>query len=174
MSVAQFFETTGTGETLGKCGIVLAALFTLLQIAPIKINPWSWIGKLIGGFFKWLGVKIGKGLNGEVVDKLGNINTRLDDVETRLVDLEKHNRTQDASNAEEKALDSRRRILRFGDEIRSGIRHSKEHFDNIFDDIKYYRKYCKDHENFENDRIHISIKIIEDTYEKCIRANDFL
>ena len=174
MNVAQFLESTGTGEAVGKCGIALAVLFTLLQIAPIKINPWSWIGKTIGSFFGWLGRKIGKGLNGEVVSKLGDINTRLDDMESRLGDLEEHNRAQDANDAEEKALDARRRILRFGDEIRNSVRHSKEHFDNIFDDIKYYKKYCKEHESFENDRVHISIKIIEETYEKCIRENDFL
>lgn len=174
MNVLQFLQSAGAGEIAGKCGIALVLLLTLLQITPIKINPWSWIGKLIGSFFKRLAGRIGKGINGEVIDKLGAIGGRLDEMENRLGDLEKHNREQDRYNAEEKALDARRRILRFGDEIRSGVRHSKEHFDNVFEDIKYYKVYCAEHTDFANDRVHISIKIIEDTYEKCIRENDFL
>ena len=181
MSFQQFLQSTGTGDILGKCGIVVAVLFTLLQIAPIQINPWSWLGRLCGSFFRMLGRKIGKGLNGEVVSKLGDINTRLDDMETRfddvekrLVDLEQYNQTQDKQNTEEKALSARRRILRFADEIRSKVRHSKEHFDNIFDDIKFYKDYCENNKDFKNDRAQISIKIIEETYEKCTRENDFL
>ena len=181
MSVTQFLESTDTGAMFGKCGIALVILFTLIQIAPIQINPWSWIGRSISRFFKMLGRKIGKELNGEVVSKLGDINTRLDDmdtrfgdVETRLRDLEEYNRMQDADNAKEKALAARRRILRFADEIRSKVRHSKEHFDNIFDDIKYYRDYCREHQDFENDRANISINIIEETYKKCNDQNDFL
>ena len=174
MNVAQFLESIGAGETISTFGLAVVVLFTLLQITPIKINPWTWIGKMISGFFSWLGRKIGKSLNGEVVSKLGVIDTRLDEMESRLGDLEKHNRQQDAANAEEKALDARRRILSFGDEIRSGVRHSKEHFDNIFEDIKFYKTYCDEHKDFANDRVHISIKIIEETYEKCTRENDFL
>jgi hypothetical protein len=181
LSVTQFLESTETGAMFGKCGIALVILFTLIQIAPIQINPWSWIGRSISRFFKMLGRKIGKELNGEVVSKLGEINTRLDDmdarfetVESRLGDLEEYNRTQDKNNAEEKALDARRRILRFADEIRSGDRHSKEHFDNVFDDIKFYKNYCDTNKDFKNDRAQISIKIIEETYEKCVRENDFL
>ena len=181
MSFTQFMEATGTGAVVGKCGLALAALFTLLQIAPIQINPWSWLGKLISGFLKKFGKKIGKALNGEVISKLSDINTRLDDmdarfetVESRLGDLEKYNRTQDKNNAEEKALNARRRILRFADEIRSGDRHSKEHFDNVFDDIKFYKNYCDTNKDFKNDQAQISIKIIEETYEKCVRENDFL
>ena len=174
MDLSKLLEATGLSDALAKSGILFVIVCTLLQIAPIKINPWSWIGKLIGTFFHWLGSRIGKALNGEVMAKLGAMDSRLDDMETRLGDLEEHNRTQDASNAEEKALDARRRILSFGDEIRSGVRHSKERFDNIFEDIKYYKDYCDNHRSFENDRVHISIDIIESTYKKCTLENDFL
>ena len=167
-------QSAGAGEIIGKCGLALICLFTLVQIAPVKVNPWSWIGKLIGSFLKWLAGKIGKAINGEVIDKLGAIGGRLDDVESRLGDLERYNLLQDESHAEEKALDARRRILRFADEVRSGVRHSKEHFDNVFEDIKYYKQYCDDNKDFANDRVNISIKIIEDVYENCTRQNDFL
>ena len=51
MSVSSFLSAIGAGEALGKCGIALVIAFTVLQIMPIKINPWSWLGKKIGGWF---------------------------------------------------------------------------------------------------------------------------
>ena len=42
----------------GAVGVLLVAL-TLIEIAPIKINPWSKIGKAIG-----------KCVNGDVIEKL--------------------------------------------------------------------------------------------------------
>lgn len=167
MSVSEFLSSIGAGEIVGKCGIVLVVLFTVLQIAPVKINPWSWIGKLISKFFGWLGKRIGKAINGEVITELGEIKDRLSE-------LEKHDQQQDVTRAEDKALDARRRILQFADEIRRKVRHSEEHFNNVFEDIKYYKTYCEEHKDFANDRARISIKIIEDTYEKCTRENDFL
>lgn len=167
MSVSEFLSSIGAGEIVGKCGIALVVLFTVLQIAPVKINPWSWLGKLIGGFFGWLGKRIGKAINGEVITELGEIKDRLSE-------LEKHDQQQDITRAEDKALDARRRILQFADEIRRKVRHSEEHFNNVFEDIKYYKSYCAEHTDFENDRARISIKIIEDTYEKCAREDEFL
>jgi len=167
LSVSNFLNSVGAGETLGKCGIAVLILLTVLQIAPIQVNPWSWLGKQIGHFFGWLGKRIGKAINGEVITELGEI-------KDRLTDLERHDEPQDTTRAKDKALDARRRILRFADEVRRKERHSEEHFNNMFEDIKYYKKYCEDHREFSNDRARISIKIIEDVYEKCARENDFL
>ena len=43
-------------EILASSGGALVILMTLMQIAPIKVNPWSAIGKMIG-----------KALNGDVI-----------------------------------------------------------------------------------------------------------
>lgn len=167
MSVSSFLSAIGAGEALGKCGIALVIAFTVLQIMPIKINPWSWLGKKIGGFFSWLGKSIGKAINGDVI-------TELKEIKVRVIDLERHDERQDAARALDKALDARRRILRFADEVRRKDKHSKEHFDNVFEDIKYYKEYCREHPDFANDKAKISIKIIEETYERCNHENSFL
>ena len=167
MSVSNLISTLGAGEVLGRCGIVMLIVFTILQIAPIKINPWSWIGGLFSRFFGRLGHRVGKAINGEVMTKLGTIHDRLSE-------LEEHDRRQDMTRAKDKALDARRRILRFADEVRREEKHSEEHFRNVFEDIKYYNTYCDNHHEFENDRARISIGIIRDVYEKCVRENSFL
>lgn len=141
----------------------LLLVMTLVQIAPIKVNPWSAVGRLI-----MKGVSaIGKALNADVARELA-------EVKSKLSELEKHNEMQDKEREEDKALDARRRILQFADEIRRKVRHSEEHFTNVFEDINCYKTYCREHTEFENDKARISIKIIEDTYEKCSRENDFL
>lgn len=169
MSVSEFLSTVGidVGPLLQKCGLWLIIAFTVLQITPIKLNPWSWLGKLIGRFFAWLGKRIGKVVNGDVIAELGEIKDRLTALET-------HDEQQDATRNRDKALDARRRILRFADEVRRKDKHSEEHFNNVFEDIKYYNAYCADHKDFANDKARISIKIIEDTYVRCTHENSFL
>ena len=51
--------------TWGGGGLFL--LLTLVQIAPVKINPWSAIAR-------W----VGKAINGDVLDKLGKVEARLE------------------------------------------------------------------------------------------------
>lgn len=169
MSVSSFLSSIGVdaGGLLGRCGLWLIIAFTVLQIAPIKVNPWTWIGKLLGRFFGWLGKRIGKAINGDVV-------MELEGIKDRLTELEEHDEKQDATRDKDKALDARRRILRFADEVRRKEKHSLEHFNNILDDITYYKNYCKTHKDFANDRARISIKIIEDVYEECTLNNSFL
>ncbi len=127
----------------------VAVIFTILQIAPIKINPWSWIAK-----------KIGRAINGELIDKVDNL----------AVDMKKNKDDDD----EQWASLSRSHILRFGDELRHGVSHSKEHFDQILLDISKYELYCDTHKDYLNDVAHETIKHIKSTYQKCLNENSFL
>ena len=54
-------------EIVASGGGALFILMTLIQIAPIKVNPWSKIAKAIG-----------KALNGDVMTKLNEVQERLD------------------------------------------------------------------------------------------------
>ena len=95
-------------------------------------------------------------------------------IKADLIELKESNRAQDAARALDKAYEARRRILQFADEIRRGIRHSMEHFNDILDDITYYTTYCNDHPKFQNDKAVRSIQRIEEVYDECMRNNDFL
>ena len=139
--------------------VVVAALILLsyfVEVSKIQINPLSWLGKTIG-----------KAINGGVLAELGGIKTEIGEIK-------QHNDRQDEDRLRDKALDARRRILQFADEIRRGVRHSLEHFTNVSEDITFYQVYCDEHPKFENDRAKLSIKIIKQTYEKCLKENDFL
>lgn len=127
----------------------IAVLMTIVQISPIKLNPWSWIGKIIG-----------RAINGEVLEKVDKLSQ---DVQ--------HNKEDDD---EQWASLSRTHILRFGDELLHGVAHSKEHFDQIMRDISKYETYCSDHPNYLNGVAHATIQQIRKTYQKCLDENNFL
>lgn len=127
----------------------LIALASIVEVSPIKINPWSAI-------LRWFGNK----LNGDVIRDVAALKERVQELSDK--------------QEEREVKAARVRILRFGDELYQGKKHSKEHFDNILADITTYNDYCRDHPNFENDRTKITEKQIKDTYQKCLTEHTFL
>lgn len=75
---------------------------------------------------------------------------------------------------EKDATTRRYRILRFNDEILHGTKHTKEHFDQILEDITQYEKYCLENPEYENNKATLSIKNIEKVYQKCVEENVFV
>lgn len=78
------------------------------------------------------------------------------------------------SAADDRATNARIRILSFSDEVRHGVRHSKEAFDQVNLDIDMYKAYCHSHPDYQNNRGHMAIENIERVYAECLRNNDFL
>ena len=132
----------------GSGGVAVIAM-TLLQVSKININPWSWLAK-----------SIGKAINGEVISKVDKLER----------DLTKLRDTID----EREAVNCRTRILRFGDEVRHGERHSKDHFDQTLRDIVAYERYCEAHPDFLNNITEITSSRIKEIYRRCLEENDFL
>lgn len=130
-------------------GGALLILMTLIQITPIKFNPWSWLGR-----------HIGRAINGEVMIKVDNLSKELAD--------------HKAKSAERDATQCRARILRFGDEILHGIPHSKEHYEQILIDIDSYELYCEDHQDYKNNVAVATIKHIKKMYQKHLEEDTFL
>lgn len=132
----------------GWWAIVLAGL-TLIQIAPIQINPWSFVAK-----------KIGRAINGEIITKVDRLS---DDI------------TSLRAECDEREADScRTRILRFNDELSHDVTHSKEHFDQTLLDITKYETYCNSHPGYKNNIAALAIDRIKQTYIKCEKDSTFL
>lgn len=147
MSLAEFF--------VGGSGIAVAVL-TLVQVVPVKINPWSYIAR-----------SIGKALNKDMMDKLESVQDDVKDLGNKHSNLEYR-------MDKDKADDCRTRILRFGDELRRGVEHSEEFFNQILDDISDYKRYCTEHPEYKNDRAVNAIAEIEKVYQRCMEKNSFL
>lgn len=130
-------------------GGALLILMTIIQIAPIKFNPWSFLAK-----------KIGRAINGEVIEKVDNLGKELAD--------------HKAKSAEREATLSRTHILRFGDEILHDIPHSKEHYQQILIDIDAYEEYCNKHPDYRNNVAVETIKHIKRKYREHLENDSFL
>lgn len=132
----------------GVIGIVVI-LVGMIKIPPIQINFWGWLGHLIG-----------KTINEEVLEKVADLTNDVEDLRKK--------------EELERVRQSRQRILHFSDEILYGQRHSKEHFDEVLEDIDLYEDYCREHEDYENNKAVLAIATIRDVYKKCLREHNFL
>lgn len=129
----------------GIIAVGAVVVMSLVEVSPIKINPWSWIGKV---------------LNKDILNKLEKVEQDVAEVKREV--------------GESSAVTSRYRILRFDDEILHDIKHSKEHFDQILLDIDVYEKFCEEHPDFKNNLAVMAIKHIKEIYSKCSHENSFL
>ena len=98
---------------------------------------------------------------------LQNVQDKLDEIQKK---LEAHCKTDD----ERYTKQCRTRILRFNDEIIRGMHHTKEHFDDVLDDITEYSRYCEMHKDFKNEKAVQAIANVTRTYQRCEEENSFL
>lgn len=147
MTVAEILLAGGGGVLL---------LLTLIQITPIKINPWSAIAKAIG-----------RAINGEVIGMLSEVKRKQESTSDR---LNEHIRMDDEHNADE----HRARILRFNNELIRDIPHTKEEFIDILADIDSYEQYCTKHPEYKNNRAVHAIANIGRVYDERLQKHDFL
>ena len=124
------------GVTLSHNWFIIIIVLSLVQIAPIKINPWTTVGRWFG---KILGVK-------ELSEKVDKIEYKVDRNEAIT------SRVRILRFGDE---------IRAGD-----ILHSKESFDQTLEEITNYENYCKAHPEFENSKTVLTTKVIKDTYKK--------
>ena len=147
MTLQEIFNLAGV--VIHNNWFVIIVLLSLIQISPIKLNPWTWLGTWVA---KMTGLKA-------VSDKMDKLEEKVNQLENKVDGLDKKVDKNEAINA-------RVRILHFGDEITADIHHSRESFDQVLDDITQYNQYCKDHPKFENDKTVITTQIIKETYHK--------
>lgn len=130
-------------------GLGLVALLTLIQIAPIKIDPWTAIARALG-----------KAFNGEVLREISETKAK----------LESHIKMD-----EERAADQHRaRILTFNTELLRGQRHTREDFIDILCEVDAYESYCKAHPEYKNSRCKHAVANIGRVYDELLCTGDFL
>ena len=133
----------------------LFPLLTLLQISPIKINPWSALARAIG-----------RALNKDVLDRLATLEGEQKEIKSELV-------AQKALSDKREANGWRADILRFNMELVEHTRHTREDYIEILDVIGKYEAYCDSHKDYENNRAVHAISNIERCYDDRLKNNDF-
>ena len=111
-------------------------------------------------------------------EALKNITDQLDDTKESIKNLSDkidQNKVElHEQLLQDKASTARVRILRASDEILHKMKHSKEWFDQLNEDITFYEKYCKEHPLFINNKASHAIASINNVYAKALKDNDFL
>ena len=136
-------------ELLTGGGGLLVLALTVIQIAPVRVNPWSAIAKAIG-----------RAINAEVLAELERTRIKLDN----------HIKTDD-----ERAADRHRaRILRFNQELIRQIPHTREEFIEVLTEIDRYQRFCREHPDYPNSRAVHAIANIGRVYDERLQKHDFL
>ena len=143
--------------------VMIGIFLSLVQIAPIEINPWSSIVNFISSIF-----------SSEICKKIDSLENKIDNLENQMDVLNEQITILKKTTDEDRAVTARARILRFADELFREQRHSKDSFDSTLTDIDYYEKYCIEHPNFKNNQTVMSVKHIKQAYEERLNKHDFL
>ncbi len=144
------------GQIFGGIAGIVVVLSVFIEITPIKVNP-------VSSFLTWLGKKT----NHELMRRVDALSAEITNVKG---DVSKIKGESDERNA----VLCRVRILRFGDELRRGLRHSQDSFDQVLSDMDDYDQYCALHKDFKNNKTVVTQGKIREEYARCLRENDFL
>lgn len=97
-------------------------------------------------------------------DRFAEIVETMQEIKKEVQEIKK-----DASRGD--AVRSRTSILRFQDELYNGIKHSKEYFDQVLDDIETYEKYCHENPDFQNGRTKAAAQYIRDERDRLFKEH---
>ena len=135
-----------TGVSVGAAIVVI--LMTLIQIAPIKLNPWDKI-------LTWLG----NHMNADIVKRVDVIEAKLDE--------------HIKESSDERIRKVRADILCFGNSCMNGRKHTKEEFEFVISECDQYEKYIEKTKS-KNGVATTAISEIRRLYKKGIHDNSFL
>lgn len=135
-----------TGVSVGAAIVVI--LMTLIQIAPIKLNPWDKI-------LTWLG----NHMNADIVKRVDVIEAKLDE--------------HIKESSDERIRKVRADILSFGNSCMNGRKHTKEEFEFVISECDQYEKYIEKTKS-KNGVATTAISEIRRLYKKGIHDNSFL
>lgn len=143
-------------EILAGGGISLLVLLTIIQIAPIQVNPWSAIARALG-----------RTLTSDVAKELKEVKETQKEIEKKLDDhiYEDDRREADAN---------RIRILAFNGELLGNVLHTTEDFYEVLHEIDLYELYCKEHPEYPNSRAVHAIANIRRIYDERLEKHDFV
>ena len=151
-----------TGYEVLTAGGILIVLLTLVEITPLKINPWSALAKAIG-----------KAINSDVLKEQKKTNKQLDELKEEQRETRERLDKHVEEGAEAKADEYRTEILNFNTELLRNLPHTEEDFNNILSVIDKYEAYCTTHPEYPNNRAIRTIEHIKKVYDERLEKNDF-
>ena len=148
-------------------------LMSVLMVAAAAPGFWD--------FLKWVFGSIGAAITGkkkitnqDISDSVQKLREESAEMKTAIMEIKEEAREHNEQNLEERAKNNRSKILRFDDELRIGIKHSYEYFEDILQTVKEYEDYCNSHPKFMNRQAESAICHIQHAYDKAHEENSFI
>ncbi len=171
------------GITIGQVAVFIAAIAFLGGILKVvwayvsnkivksneEATEWKKIAEQVQQYPKWHKQSIE--IRDELAKSIQELSTKVDETNKTLDTMQLRNKRNYATTC-------RYRIIRFNDELlqkgEHEILHTKEHFDQILDDIDEYEEYCNIDREYRNSKAVMAIKHIRQVYQKCTDEGTFL
>lgn len=177
--IEDFLQVFGD-VTVAQVVIIISAIVFLFGIYKVvsryvsnkiteankKAEEWNKIAEQVRQYPEWheQSIQIRDGLS-DAIHRLGE---KIDKTNKTLTEIQLKNKRDYATTC-------RYRIIRFNDEILQKDRlHTKEHFDQILDDIDEYEDYCRQDPDYKNSKAVMAINHIRQVYQKCTDEGTFL
>lgn len=114
----------------------LTILSVVVEIAPIRINPWTAIFKYIGGI-----INRGVYKKLEDIERATQVNSQT--IESVRVDVEARFDEYDRQSKEQQAVDMRKEIINFAENLKLGRIYSSKQFEYILGVTAKYYEHCE-------------------------------
>lgn len=151
-----------TLEFITNPGFVIFGAVTLIEVVPIKINPWSAI-------LKW----IGKVVNAEDRQHIKDINDKIDRMQEHQNTIESNVAEMKRENEEDKAKEKRWHILDFVNSCRHGRTHTREEWNHVISELADYEMYTE-RKGIKNGVIEEDAKYLRKVFQDNNETNNFL
>ena len=153
MTIKQIIDliTTDGGSLI----VIIIIMTSLIQISPIKLNPWTKLAE-------WIGSKINK-----------SVLVKMDDMEKKIKEVDKNLADHIHESKQKELQDTRSDILSFGSSIISGTNYTREKFNFMISCCDRYETYCKE-TKISNGVADATIREIRRIYSLRLAENSFL
>ena len=143
-------------------GVMVFGAVTLVEIVPIKINPWS-------GILKW----IGKVVNAEDRKNIADISVKIDNMRENQTRIEETVAEMKHEIEEDKAKEKRWHILDFVNSCRHGRTHTREEWNHVISELADYETFTE-RKGIKNGVIEEDAKYLRKLFQQNNDTNNFL
>lgn len=102
----------------------------------------------------------------DLTGKVDNLNSKVDTLAEKVENV-------NSKVDENEAYTNRTRIIRFNGEVKRGMKHDEEEFNDCLTAIDRYQDYCRTHPDYPNSKCRLAIENIERVYKIALEKNDF-
>jgi len=150
-------------ENPGMSTAILVAAMSLIQVSPLKINPWSFIGKIFSKSISWVGSRFNQ-----------SINEKIDDIEEEIKHVAEKVDEVDMKNDQNRMKELRWTILSFANTLGDNEKtRTVEEFDDIYAAYDEYEQLLTKH-SMKNGRTNRAMKKVDRYYDSSDRPEGYI